>query len=132
MERKEQRKNYRRYVCKDYMDCGNKSECTSAKAGRIIARFEDEEFIDKVHENTIKKKDLYKLRGSIVEHPFGTIKKSFGYTYFLTRGLNSVNAEAGFISLAYNLKRLINIMGVRDLVRLFNQVLPSKIAFFYF
>ncbi|WP_420811491.1 hypothetical protein [Natranaerobius trueperi] len=51
------------------------------------------------------------------------MKRSF--TYFLTRGLNSVNAEAGFISLAYNLKRLINIMGVRDLVRLFKQVLPS-------
>ncbi|WP_276207038.1 hypothetical protein [Natranaerobius trueperi] len=38
------------------MDCGNKSECTSAKAGRVITRFDDEEFIKQVHENTIKKK----------------------------------------------------------------------------
>ncbi|WP_169710434.1 hypothetical protein [Natranaerobius trueperi] len=38
----------------------------TAKAGRIIARFKDEEFIDKVHENTIRKKDLYKLRSSVL------------------------------------------------------------------
>ncbi|WP_158212410.1 hypothetical protein [Natranaerobius trueperi] len=48
-------------MCKGHLECGKKSECTSAKAGRIIARFEDEEFIDKVHENTIRKKDLYNL-----------------------------------------------------------------------
>lgn len=124
-------KNYRRYVCKGYMDCGNKADCTSAKAGRAITRFEDEEIIDKVHENTIRKKDLYKLRGSIVEHPFGNIKRFFGYTHFLTRGLDSVNAEAGFISLAYNLKRLINIMGVKDLVRFFKRIFSYYKLHFY-
>ena len=68
---------------------------------------------------TLYKKSVYKKRGTIVEHPFGTIKRHFGYTYFLTRGLDSVNTEASFICLAYNLKRLINILGVSELVRRF-------------
>lgn len=125
-------KNYRRYVCKNYIYCDKKTVCTSAKNGRAITRFDNEEFIDKIHENTIKKKDVYKRRGSIVEHPFGTIKRSFGYNYFLTRGIDSVNAEAGFISLAYNLKRLINIMGVKDLVRLFKRIFSSNNCIFTF
>ncbi len=69
-----------------------------------------------VNENTIRKKDIYLKRGSLVEHPFGTIKRRFGYTYFLTRGLDSVNTEGSFICLVYSLKRLINIMRVRELV----------------
>ena len=54
-----------------------------------------------------------------MEHPFGAIKRHFGYTYLLTRGLESVNTEVSFICLAYNLKRLINIIGVKELIRKF-------------
>ncbi len=68
---------------------------------------------------------MYKKRGTIVEHPFGTIKRHFGYTYFLTRGLDSVNTEGSFICLAYNLKRLINILGVRELVKRFNALMST-------
>lgn len=113
---KQQGKNYKRYTCEDFDVCGKKEICTSAKGGRSVTRFEEEACIEKIARNTMQKKDLYKKRGSIVEHPFGTIKRQFGYTYFLTRGLESVNTEASLICLAYNLKRLINIMGVRELI----------------
>ncbi|MEH7502479.1 transposase [Neobacillus drentensis] len=65
------------------------------------------------------KDNIYKKRGSIIEHLFGTIKRHFGYTYFLTRGLESVNTEVSFICLAYNFKRLISIIGVKELITKF-------------
>lgn len=116
---REDGKDYKRYVCMDYLNCGKKELCTSSKSGRSISRFSDEDIIEKVDEITLKKNDIYKRRGSIVEHPFGTIKRHFGYTYFLTRGLPSVNSEGSFICFAYNFKRLINILGTRKLVGLF-------------
>ena len=60
-------------------------------------------------------------RGAIVEHPFGTIKRHFGYTYYLTRGLDSVNTEGSFICIVNNLKRLIKIVGVKELIRRFKE-----------
>jgi hypothetical protein len=53
----------------------------------------------------------------IVEHPFGTIKRSWGASYFLTRGKTSVSAEMALSFLAYNLKRVINILGVEEMIR---------------
>ena len=116
---REDGKDYKRYICTDYQNCGKKQLCTSSKTGRSINRFSDEEIIEKVDEVTLKKNYIYKRRGSIVEHPFGTIKRHFGYTYFLTRGLQSVNSEGSFIFFAYNFKKLINIIGTRKLVDIF-------------
>lgn len=116
---KQNGKEYKRYTCENYNECGKKELCTSAKCGRAILRLKDEEIIEKVSENTERKNKIYRKRGSIVEHPFGTIKRHFGYTYFLTRGLDSVNTEMSLICLAYNFKRLINIVGVKELVRRF-------------
>ncbi|MDD3269446.1 MAG: transposase [Syntrophomonadaceae bacterium] len=53
----------------------------------------------------------------IVEHPFGTIKRSWGYSYFLTRGLESVRTETCLAFLAYNIKRVINILGVEEMIK---------------
>lgn len=131
---KQQGKNYKRYTCKDFDVCGKKDICTTAKGGRSVTRFEDEAGIEKVTQNTMRKKHLYKKRGSIVEHPFGTIKRQFGYTYFLTRGLESVNTEASLICLAYNLKRLINIMGVKELlgkIKVMSTFTFSNICYFH-
>ena len=116
---REDGKDYKRYICTDYLNCGKKELCTSSKSGRSISRFSDEDIIEKVDEITLKKNKIYKRRGSIVKHPFGTIKRHFGFTYFLTRGLPSVNSEGSFICLAYNFKRLINILGTRKLAGLF-------------
>lgn len=111
-----------------------KNKCTSAKGGRSVTRYEEEAQIEKVAQNTMPKKHLYKKRDSIVEHPFGTIKQQFGYTYFLTRGLESVNTEVSLICLAYNLKRSINIIGVRELIEKIkggNAFIFLNIRYFY-
>ncbi len=102
---KQNGKDFKRYTCVNYNECKKKELCTFAKGGRSITRFVDEDTIDQVTENTIKKDNIYKKSGSIIGHTFGTIKRHFGYTYFLTRGLESVNTVVSLICLAYNFKR---------------------------
>jgi len=53
-----------------------------------------------------------KQRAALAEHPFGTIKQNLGWTHFLVRGLKKVSGENSLIILAYNFKRLLNLIGV--------------------
>lgn len=122
---KQNGKNYKRYTCTDFEFCGQKDRCTTAKGGRSITRLDNEEIVEQVLTNTSMQRFRYRKRGSIVEHPFGTIKRHLGYTFFLTRGLKSVKTEASLICLAYNLKRLVKIKGVRELVALFRATMTT-------
>jgi hypothetical protein len=62
-------------------------------------------------------REKLKRRKEIVEHPFGTMKRSMNQGYFLTRGLEMVRTETSLTVLAYNVKRLINILGVKRMVQ---------------
>lgn len=96
--------------------CEFRNKCTtSKKGGRIISRKLDQEILNRVDKRTKKNKELYKKRQMIAEHPFGTTKRGFGFHYFLTRGLESVKTEARLTFFAYNLKRVINILGVKEI-----------------
>ncbi|WP_093315653.1 transposase [Tindallia californiensis] len=77
----------------------------------------DQDFLDRVDQRTAENKDLYKQRQIIAKHPFGTIKRGLGITYFLTKGMQSVKAEISFAFLAYIMKRAINILGVQEIIR---------------
>jgi len=63
------------------------------------------------------KVDAMRIRRQTVEHPFGTIKAWMGATHFLTRTIDRVSTEMSMHVLAYNLKRVIQIMGVREMVQ---------------
>jgi hypothetical protein len=54
--------------------------------------------------------EKFKLRKTLAEHPFGTIKRWFGYTHFLLKGLPKVQCEWSLTTLAYNLKRVLNLV----------------------
>lgn len=69
------------------------------------------------NEQTKENIETYKQRQMIVEHPFETIKRSFGAYYFLTKGKKSVTAEIGLSFLAYNMKRAINILGNKEILK---------------
>lgn len=97
--------------------CPNKDKCTKAEKGRVISRSRNQDFLDIVDARTNKNMDKYLKRQMIVEHPFGTVKRTMNAGYFLTRGLASVLSEASLTFLAYNIKRVINILGVKELVR---------------
>ncbi|KUK63055.1 MAG: hypothetical protein XD84_2206 [Desulfotomaculum sp. 46_80] len=90
--------------------CPLKPRCTRAKKGRTIFRHRSQDFLDYIDEQTQKNLPTYRLRQMIVEHPFGTIKRAWGASYFLTRRQVSVSAEIALSFLAYNLKRVINIL----------------------
>jgi transposase len=96
-------------------NCQELKKCTTSEKGRTITRHADQDFLDMVNARTKENKELYKKRQMIVEHPFGTVKRAWGFSHFLTKGLASVKAEASIIFLAYNLKRVINIIGVEGM-----------------
>lgn len=108
-------RDYRNYeACKD---CEFKDRCTKSKKGRTIYRHVDQDFLDTIDLQTELNMDKYKQRQMIVEHPFGTIKRNLGAYYFLTKRKISVTAEISLSFLAYNLKRVMSILGNQEILR---------------
>jgi len=105
-----------RYWQNDCQYCALKERSTTGKERRIT-RWEDEHLIEAMYVRMDEKPDLMRTRRCTVEHPFGTIKAWMGSTYFLTRRLPNLRAEMALNILAYNIKRMINLIGVRSLVR---------------
>ena len=97
--------------------CEFKGRCTKSKMGRIISRHVDQDFLDTIDLETELNMDKYRLRQTIVEHPFGTLKRNWGAYYFLTKTKLSVTAEMSILILAYNMKRAINILGNEEILR---------------
>jgi transposase len=105
--------------------CGYKDRCTTAKRGRTISRSKDQDFLDTVDARTQENMDKYLLRQMIVEHPYGTIKRTMNAGYYLCRGMESVVGETSLILFAYNFKRVINILGIEELRRKIAELRPS-------
>jgi hypothetical protein len=72
--------------------------------------------LDKMQERLNANPEAMRMRRQTVEHPFGTIKAWMGATHFLCRRLPKVSAEMSLHVLAYNLKRVMKIMGTRPLM----------------
>lgn len=105
---------YRTKACNG---CSKRDKCTKNKQGRVIYRWEHEEILEKMRKRLKEEKIKYKSRQQLCEHPFGTIKRTFNQGYMLMKGLQKTNAEFGLTGLAYNIKRVINIMGgVQNLI----------------
>ena len=105
------------YFCSDCAGCPFLHNCTSSKDGRRITRNVHQDILDKVQKNFEENPNMYTIRKSVVEHPFGTIKRSLGFTYFLRKGLKAVKTEAALICLAYDIKRLANISKVEEIIQ---------------
>ena len=110
-------------ACKE---CPCKDQCTKSKKGKSIVRNEVEDMLDDFKQKYAKKQDLYRLRQQIVEHTFGTIKRGLGFTYFLTRGLENVKTENFLHVLTYNLKRVLNIFTVPELVMQVKEMMAKQ------
>jgi hypothetical protein len=95
--------------------CPLKSQCTPTKLRRI-KRWEHEEVLDRMQARLDRMPDAMLIRRQTVEHPFGTLKAWMGATHFLTRTLDKVRTEMSFQVLAYNMKRVIQILGVGPLM----------------
>jgi transposase len=106
-------KTYRTVGCKN---CSLKKHCTKLPK-RIIHRSEYQDAVDHNNTKIRSNPDYYKKRQSICEHPFGTIKRQWGYTYTLMKGLQKVNGEMNLIMLVYNIKRTISILGFEKMMQ---------------
>jgi transposase len=81
-----------------------------------VSRWEHQAVLDAMERRLDLAPDSMRIRRQTAEHPFGTIKSWMGATHFLTRTLEKVRTEMSLQVLAYNLKRVMNILGVTGLV----------------
>lgn len=96
--------------------CPLKSQCTRNKANRTITREANEHLMEAMAQRMKQQPEKFKLRKQLAEHPFGTIKRWFGYTHFALKGLVKVRTEWSLMTLAYNLKRVLNLVSFEKLM----------------
>jgi len=105
----------RRYWTNTCQSCAIKKNCTSGKERRIT-RWEHEHVLEAVQRRLDEHPEKMRQRRETVEHPFGTIKARMGATHFLMKTLPRVASEMALHVLAYNMTRVMSIMGVRPLM----------------
>ena len=99
--------------------CPVLNQCTknTEGRGRVIERNENQDAVDRNNFRIKTQRELYNRRQQICEHTFGTIKRQWGFTYTLLKGLQKVDGEMGIIFICYNLRRTISIVGVKKLLK---------------
>lgn len=121
-------KHYKTSKCKS---CPALNSCTknTKNRGRVVERSEFADYYEKNKFNVLTKQHLYKRRQTIVEHPYGTIKRQWGFSYILTKkGIHRASADVGLMFIAYNLRRLISILGQKVLKKYFKVILSYFFA----
>jgi transposase len=115
---------FRQYKTPACKTCPVRAKCTrSVQNGKIIQR---SEYIPAIERNKIRveqKMDHYRRRQAIVEHPYGTIKRQWGFSYVLTKkGIQRASADVGLMFIAYNIRRIMNILGKDELEKYLKEV----------
>ena len=108
-------KTLRRYWTSACKTCALKAQCTTGPERRI-SRWEHEAVLEKVQDRLDHNPGAMGIRRQTAEHPFGTIKYWMGATHFLTKRLPKVATEMALNVLAYNMKRVMAIIGVAGLL----------------
>ncbi len=109
----------RRYATDRCQTCPHfMTRCTRNRRGRWIRRTVYAEAVEQMRSrmNSPEGRELFGLRKSTVEHPFGTMKRGFDQGYLLLKGLRKVRGELGLTMLAYNLRRILGLVGTRGLM----------------
>jgi hypothetical protein len=109
----------KQYKTKNCKKCPVKDLCTKAKYQKIIERHEFSEALEINKSNIAKNPEIYAQRQALVEHPFGTMKRQWGFDHIMTKKtIKRASADVGFIFIAYNLKRIMNIIGLEKLIEI--------------
>jgi len=122
---RERNKKFKVYATKACAQCPLRAQCTTSKYGRKIKRWVDQGVIDRLRERIRGQPELLKQRKTLAEHPFGTIKRGMNQGFFLLKGISKVTTETGLTVLSYNLKRVLNIMGVEQTISSLANASPS-------
>ena len=97
-------------------ECPQKANCTNGKERRVC-RWEHEHVLEELDKRMTNEPEQMGVRRSTVEHPLGTIKTWIGHTHFQMKTIARVSTEMSLHVLSYNLKCVINIMGVENLIK---------------
>ena len=111
----------RAYWSSACIGCAIKAQCTTGPHRRI-RRWEHEAVVEKVQQRLDRMPDAMTVRKSTIEHVFGTLKHWMGWTHFLSRGMRNVTTEMSLHVLAYNLKRMIQILGITKTMKAMQMV----------
>ena len=96
--------------------CPIRAQCTTSDYRRIT-RWEHEAVLEAMQERLDRQPDIMRVRRQTAEHPFGTLKLWMGASHFLTRTLKNVRTEMSLQVLAYNLKRVMRILGIGEMLK---------------
>ena len=112
------RKSYqvKHYKTKACNGCHLRAECTTNKHGRLIERTEYQQYVTNNNDRVNQNPNYYRQRQQIIEHQFGTLKRHWHFDYTLTKGKEKVLGEVYLIFTAYNLRRLVSIIGFKSLI----------------
>jgi transposase len=116
MEKGSNKKEYRIYRTSACAGCPLRTQCTTSRLGRKLRRWVNEAVLERLKERIRGQPELLRERKKLSEHPFGTIKRSMDQGYFLLKSIKKVTIETSLTVLGYNLKRVINIMGVEKMI----------------
>ena len=116
---------FKQYKTKACRKCPLRSQCTRSEKERLIQRSEYADYYEANRVNVKEKEQLYKKRQEIVEHPYGTIKRQWGFCYILTKkGIARASSDVGLMFIAYNLRRIGNILTI-DVLKEYLKALTS-------
>ncbi len=96
--------------------CAAHAACTTSARGRYINRWEHEAVLERLEQRLAMHPEIIKRRKALIEHTYGTIKRVWGYGTLLLRTLKKVPSEIALMSLSYNIRRVLNIVGTQRLV----------------
>jgi hypothetical protein len=115
-------KHYKTKAC---LSCELSERCTKNKSGRFIERSEHMDLIDENKKRITENLDLYRKRQAIVEHPYGIIKRQWGFYYIMTKKtIQHATADVGMIFTAYNLRRIFNTVDKNGLLKYLKVLCP--------
>jgi transposase len=109
-------KQYKTKACRE---CPKRCCCTSSpiERGRLIERSQYQDAVDTNNLRVRNEKEKYRRRQTMTEHPFGVIKRQWGYDHVMMKGLQKTDSEISLVFLCYNIKRVINIMGINGILK---------------
>jgi len=124
--------NFKLYKTSACKNCDVRKQCTSSQRERkTIQRSEFASAIERNKERIEQSAQFYRRRQSIVEHPYGTIKRQWGFSYIITKtGKQRASADVGLMFTVYLLKRMINILG-KDVFKKYLKSLAGSFLLFW-
>lgn len=129
MQKSKNNRQFIKYKCNDCAGCPIRSKCTKSKTGRMYSRNINQDFRDSYRAKMLESesKEKIKKRGSVVEHVFGNMKVTGGKIPLLLRGKEKVGTEIKLYVMGYNMKRLITLFTLPELIELVSKAKEKEV-----